>query len=321
MALALALLAVAVAGGCGGGAGAQGPVTLTVVEPGGRTVTRTALAPAASSTAAAVAPKPVSLTPVVRTPGPLTPSWHVVAKVRGQPAAWVSAHGGVAFLRLDQNLTRLDLHAGAGEPVGEAWHWGDQIEPREAHRVLAAFNSGFRLNYGSVGYLSYGRTAVPLSGGLGSIVTYRDGFTQIGAWGMGVPQAHRAIASVRQNLHLLVDHGVPAASAEGCDIECWGRTLGGGTAVPRSAVGIDSQSRIVYAGGASLTPAALARELASVGVQRAVQLDINPEWVAAYLYRHHPGGPEAIPVVPGQHGIPGQLLAPYNRDFFVVISR
>jgi hypothetical protein len=52
---------------------------------------------------------------------------------------------------------------------------------------VAGFNGGFRLNYGSVGFLADGRVAVPLTAGLGSIVTYQDGATQIGAWQQGVP--------------------------------------------------------------------------------------------------------------------------------------
>jgi hypothetical protein len=50
-------------------------------------------------------------------------------------------------------------------------------------------------------------------------------------------------------------------------------------------------------------------------------LDINPDWVAGYLYVHHRrSGPTPIPVVPGQFGIAGQLLQPYSRDFFTVLS-
>ncbi len=42
--------------------------------------------------------------------------------------------------------------------------------------------------------------------------------------------------------------------------------------------------------------------------------------VAGYLYIHHRGGPTAVPVVPGQLGIPNRLLAPYTRDFFTIIA-
>jgi hypothetical protein len=58
-------------------------------------------------------------------------------------------------------------------------------------------------------------------------------------------------------------------------------------------------------------------------VVRAVELDINPEWVAAYLYGHRGGvAPLApVPIVPGQPGVPGQFLSPYSRDFFTIVAR
>ena len=64
----------------------------------------------------------------------------------------------------------------------------------------------------------------------------------------------------------------------------------------------------------------IAQALVNASVVRAVELDINPEWVAGYLYVHHGGGPTAVPVVPGQLGIPGRLLAPYSRDFFTILA-
>jgi len=45
------------------------------------------------------------------------------------------------------------------------------------------------LSHGSVGFLADGRVAVALTGGLGSIVTYGNGTTDIGAWHEGVPPA------------------------------------------------------------------------------------------------------------------------------------
>jgi hypothetical protein len=61
--------------------------------------------------------------------------------------------------------------------------------------------------------------------------------------------------------------------------------------------------------------------MAAAGARRGVELDINPDWVAGYLYVHHAtSGPTPVPVVPGQYGIAGHLLAPYSRDFFTVLS-
>jgi hypothetical protein len=256
----------------------------------------------------------ISLPPV------LGSEWRPVATIAGQAAAWVAQRSGVTLIRFDQQLVHLALHAGAGEPAGSGWRNGDQIGPHEIHRVVAAFNGGFKLSQPSVGFLLAGRVGVPLSAGLASIVTYTDGTTEIGAWHAGVPASGKPIASVRQNLHLLVDRGLPAGSVEECVQSCWGSTLGGGTSVPRSALGITADGQLVYAAGVSLSPAELARGLLRARVERAVELDINPMWVAAYLYAHHPGGPSALPVVPGQHGIAGMLLEPYNRDFFTVIA-
>jgi hypothetical protein len=64
----------------------------------------------------------------------------------------------------------------------------------------------------------------------------------------------------------------------------------------------------------------IAQALVNAGVVRAVELDINPEWVAGYLYVHHRGGPTAVSVVPSQFGIPGRFLSPYGRDFFTILA-
>ncbi len=76
----------------------------------------------------------------------------------------------------------------------------------------------------------------------------------------------------------------------------------------------------MWAAGEQLTPAGLADALVSAGAVRALELDINPYAVAGYLYVHHATGPVAVPVVPGQQGIPGQLLEPDSRDFLGVIA-
>ena len=127
--------------------------------------------------------------------------------------------------------------------------------------------------------------------------------------------------SVRQNLSLLIDHG-RGASNLGC-LSCWGATLGGVSAPARSALGITADGRLIWAGGERLTTADLINALLATRVVRAVELDINPEWVAAYLYarRGRDTRPAPIPVVPGQPGVPGQFLHPYSRDFFTVQTR
>ena len=66
----------------------------------------------------------------------------------------------------------------------------------------------------------------------------------------------------------------------------------------------------MWAAGESLSPSRIAHALTGAGVERAVQLDINPDWVGGYLYVHGGSGPNALPVVPGQNGIAGRFLNP-----------
>ncbi len=268
--------------------------------------------------ARAVAPPVPQL--VVTAPAHPTANWTTVAQVRGQPAVWLAQRSGVTLMRFDQSLLHLTLHAGSSDGGTSGWTYGDRITPREIHRLIAAFNGGFKLTYSNVGFMSAGHTAVALKPGLASIVTYTDGRTDIGAWHAGVPSSHKAVFSVLQNQRLLVDRGVAAANVSDCIIACWGGTVGGRTTVARSGLGITASGQLVWAAGEQLLPAQLAAALIGAGAVRAVELDINPDWVAGYLYTHHPGGPSPVPVVPGQLGIPGKLLEPYSRDFLAIVA-
>lgn len=318
---ATAVVALACAlGGCGGG---------STGSPSGGHAGRSQAQPQqsqaevlAAQTAAreAAARRAAAARPVVTPPASPGPGWRAVVRVAGQVAAWEAGRSGVTLLRFDQRLVRLRLHAGRAEPGG-SWRYGDRIGPGETHRVVAAFNGGFKFDTGQSGFLADGRVAAPLQDGLASIVTYRDGVSEIGAWRAGVPAHGRPVASVLQDLHLLVDHGAAAASTTECIQTCWGATLGGGTSIARSALGVTGDGQLVWAAGERLSPAGIAQALVGAGVQRAIELDINPQWVAGYLYLHRAAVPAAVPLVPGQSGVPGQFLEPYPRDFLTVVAR
>jgi hypothetical protein len=244
------------------------------------------------------------------------------ARWHGRTVAWVGrSSAGIGQLVLDQGSSRLDLHSGTLDPGPVGWRFGPLIAGSEARDAIAAFNGGFKLVAAAGGFFSYGRTAVQLRDGLGSIVTYANGSTDIGAWNREVPSPRLHVVSVRQNLPLLVDRGAAAGNLS-C-LTCWGDTLGGVVDPARSGLGITRTGRLVWVGGEHLTAAALAQALIGAGAVRAVELDINPAWVAAYLYGHRGGhGPLApVPVVPGQPGIAGQFLVPYSRDFFAAVAR
>jgi hypothetical protein len=245
-----------------------------------------------------------------------------VVTLQSQTAAWMARlPTGVTLLYFNGALVTLALHSGTIDAGSSGWHYGPAILDGERRRLIAAFNGAFKLSTESGGFLSYGRTASPLRRSLGSIVTYADGTTNIGAWEEGVPSHASRVVSVRQNLSLLIDHGKSAANIE-C-VSCWGATLGGGPDVARSALGVTADGQLVWAGGEGLSVATLTDALLKAKVVRAVELDINPQWVSGYLYRHRGTGKplEAIPVVPGQTGVGGSFLEPYSRDFFAVLER
>jgi hypothetical protein len=285
-----------------GAAAAAGSPTRTVAT---RALTaRTAAAPHVSVTA----------------PTAVSANWTTVAQVYGQPAAWIAQRSGVTLMRFAQSRVHLTLHAGASDGGLVGWTYGDQITPREIHLVLAAFNGGFKLTYTNVGFVSGGHVAVALKPGLASIVTYTDGTSNIGTWNNGVPSTRKTVFSVLQNQRLLVDRGTASSTVTNCVIACWGGTIQDLVVVARAGLGITQSGQLVWAAGEQLSPAALADALIAAGAVRAIELDINPYWVAGYLYVHHPSGPTAVPVVPGQRGIAGQLLAPDSRDFLAVVA-
>ena len=256
--------------------------------------------------------------------------WAPAIAVRGQTAVWISrvkAYGEAGFtitlLRFDQHLVTLALHAGGAEPGGSGWRYADAIGLGERRIVAAAFNSAFRESYGAGGFEQDGRVGWPLRRGAASVVIYRDGTADIGTWQHEVPAPGRPVAAVRQNLGMLIDSGRVPSSVDTCVKVCWGDPLHEQPIVARSGLGVTADGELVWAAGHNLSVRALAEALAGKGVIRAMELDINPRWVAGYVYAHPPHAivPLPIPLVPGQTGIPGQFLQPYFRDFFTVIAR
>jgi hypothetical protein len=299
-----------------------------------RTAIRGLLALACIAPAAAAASAPAAtpssapqVTAAVNAPGLL--GWTPAAVVHGRTAVWlrrVAADAGsapgatVTLLRFDQHVLRLQLHAGSVDPGG-SWRHGPQVTAPEIHTLVAAFNGGFKFSYAAAGFELDGRVVRAPLHGLASVVTYADGRTDIGAWGVDVPSGRSAVVDVRQNLVLLVNRRTVAANVSTCVLACWGDTVASVLDSARSGLGITASGQLVWAGGEQLSVAALGAGLVAAGAVRALELDINPFWVASYIYGHR-GTPAAYPMVLGQLGIAGQLIrGPDPRDFFTLDAR
>ena len=220
-------------------AGATGAAALVLAACGGSDAPRTTtivvrrapttVASATSSTAPKPAPKAAAPSHPQLLGGAIGsgPTGFVPAiRWRGQTAAWIArSSSGFTLMSFNQKLLELRLHSGTVDAGTLGWRYGPSVGGTELGHLAAAFNGGFKLSVGAGGFESYGRVGAPLRDGLGSIVTYSDGSSDIASWHQEVPAPGKQVVSVRQNLTLLIDHGNPASSV-GCD-SCWGATLGG----------------------------------------------------------------------------------------------
>lgn len=226
---------------------------------------------------------------------------------------------------VDPLLTRVRLVPGAHEPGG-SWQSRPCIGGTDAARALAAFNGGFRFQDAHGGFFAEGRQAVPLRDGAASIVIYRDGRVDIGKWGSEVTMTPD-VEAVLQNLTLMVDNGQLDPAIAHNDTSRWGNTLKGKIAVARSGVGITRDGALVYVAGPALTAKSLAESLQRAGAQRAMTLDINPEWVTFNFFEHPvPSDPTRLSgakLYPQMQRSANRYLCPTaeSRDFFTISAR
>jgi hypothetical protein len=229
---------------------------------------------------------------------------------------------GVAWM--DTKLLRTVFVPGLQEPGGGPNPWGAQIPEDQRGGVVAAFNSGFKMSGSRGGYYTDGEMVHPLRDGAASLVILADGTASVGMWGRDF-QMTPDIKTVRQNLDLMVDGGQPVHGLESDSNDKWGATLGNKVYVWRSAVGVDANGGLVYVGGSGLNAKTLGDVLARVGAVRAMELDINSEWVTYYLYDQvdpvNPNGVEGRKLLPDMQRGEDRYLQPGERDFFALFAR
>ena len=225
---------------------------------------------------------------------------------------------GVAWMNM-RSLSAT-LHNGTELPGGGPWMAGSQVAPQDYARVVATFNSGFRLDSSRGGYYTEDRTVKALVAGRASLVIRANGTVDVGMWGRD-DAAGPNIVSVRQNLDLIVDQGTinPAVTA-GPSSE-WGATLGNHIFTWRSGVGVDAAGNLIYVAGPGLDVESLAAVLQRAGAQRAMELDINPYWTTLMAYDS--GSPLPVPtkLLSSMQRSASRYLSSGTRDFIELDSR
>ena len=133
------------------------------------------------------------------------------------------------------------------------------------------------------------------------------------------------VASVRQNLDLLVDGGKPVPGLNATDTTRWGATLGDQIYVWRSGVGVTADGALVYVGGPGLNITSLADLLVRAGAVRAMELDINTDWVnfASYNPATRRGAASAAngtDLLPDMVGTPSRYFTTWWARDFITMS-
>src|SRR6202023_1714638 len=163
------------------------------------------------------------------------------------------------------------------------------------------------------GYYTDSKAILPLRTGAASFVIYRNGTATVGQWGRDVTMSP-SVVSVRQNLDLLVAGGQPVPGLNAADTTQWGNTLGNAIYVWRSGIGITADGALVYVGGPGLNITDLANLLVRAGAVRAMELDINTDWVNFSSYRPATPTGSATPangteLLNNMTGTPGRYFA------------
>ncbi len=291
-------------------------------------------APPASDVGPPHLPLPAPIRPIASPSLPGEGVWHPIGKpVNGIPAAYAafvrpdrvhtSLVAGVVWM--DTALLRATQFAGGQVPGrGTTWPHMSPIPALDAANMVAVFNAGFRMSESQGGFYMGGRTAVPLRNGAASLVIYDNGTATVGAWGRDVFMS-RNVASVRQNLSLIVDHGKTLPGLRHSSYTQWGATVGNQVLVWRSGLGVTADGALVYVGGPGLSVFTLARLLVRAGVVRGMQLDINTDWVNFFYFHPQPG--QVASPANGKKLLSGMIrpvtryFEPTARDFVVMSAR
>jgi hypothetical protein len=274
---------------------------------------------------------PAPMTPLAGGPIPGEGQWSPAGRtVDGVPSVYVttlrpdpvhtSEVAGVAWM--DTKLLRATLYSGTQIPGPGTYSHTAPVSAADAQSLVAAFNAGFLTSQSNGGYYTDGRVVVPLADGAASFVVYRDGTSTVAQWGRDASLTSDVV-SVRQNLALLVDQGRPVPGLNAADTSRWGFTLGNAVYVWRSGLGVTADGALVYVGGPGLNITDLANLLADAGSVRAMELDINTDWVNFASYSP-PSGAAAAPangttLLGGMVGGASRYFEPWwSRDFITM---
>jgi hypothetical protein len=305
---------------------------LTAPEKGGaalHALPKVGVAGAGAAAGAPIVDRPAPIVPLTRPALPGEGVWNptragvsvsnpplLVSTFRSDPKEYPRLVAGVAWINTSR--TAVELYAGAQEPAVEMASRGPSEVPRaQRGRLLATFNSGFKLADSHGGWALHGHTWATMHDGQATFIHYAGGGYDVAAW-HGGPYVGANVAFARQNLPLIVNEGRPNPHLS--DGPEWGATLGNAIQVWRSGLGVDRRGNLIYAAAEDQTVGSLAALMIHAGAVRAMELDINSYWTSFNAYAA-PGGRRPAKLLEGMERPAERYLTPDDRDFFAVYLR
>jgi hypothetical protein len=188
----------------------------------------------------------------------------------------------VILVAMDLRQLDMEMEAGVEDPEPLTGPKGTGRIPRDPalyRRVAAAFNGAFKTEHGHYGMMVQKRVLLPPVPGAATVVVLDDGRVGFGTWGTDhnvggiIGVANDEIASFRQNLDPLIDHGQTNPTGR----NLWGFTLPGkGAQTERTGLCVTTSGHLLYAWGDDLSATSLAKAMAMAGCDYAMHLDMNP---------------------------------------------
>jgi hypothetical protein len=240
----------------------------------------------------------------------------LVSTFRSDPSEYPRLVAGVAWINTSR--TTVELVPGRLEPSVQIARRGPMEVPASRRaRLLATFNSGFKLSDSHGGWALDGRTYAPMREGQATFVRYADGRYDVIAW-HGGSHVGPQVAFARQNLPLIVNGSrLSPRLSNGAE---WGATVGNAVLVWRSGIGVDKNGNLLYAAANDQTVGSLAKILRHAGAVRAMELDINSYWISFNTYAA-PGALHPGKLLSETERPATRYLTPDDRDFFAVYQR
>ncbi|HZO75659.1 MAG TPA: hypothetical protein VFB60_25865 [Ktedonobacteraceae bacterium] len=229
-------------------------------------------------------------------------------------------YGIVTLLQFDMRFLTLHMVAGTTQPGGPRGVPGPGVvaaSDLKSNLLVAAFNGGFKYLDGKYGMGVHGTIYGPPQPGAATIAVTNEGQILLGAWGKDprLTSGNADLAAWRQNGGLLIDHGtVNSLTDDGAN---WGGSILNRAYTWRSGLGLTASGSLIYAAGNALSALTLGETLKAAGAIMAMQTDIHPSSVRAFVYTRTASGSLHITKLdPGMQGSGMEYLDGTGRDFF-----